>query len=224
VEPHQGVLLYGPPGNGKTLIAKAVAGEANAHLEIINGPEVLSKWVGESEANLRNIFGRAKALAPSVVLIDEIDALAGTRNKVTHQHEISLISQLLVLLDGLEARGKIAVIATTNRVEALDPALRRPGRFDYHIEVSPPDLSGRQAILNVHLSKLKLAEAIIPARLAEETDGFSGAELAALCREAGLLAIRRALKENLPASETRVLRDDLIAAIQSIKGKRILEQ
>ncbi len=221
VEPHQGILLYGPPGNGKTLIAKAVAGEANAHLEFINGPEILSKWVGQSEQNLRTVFASAKSLAPSVVLIDEIDAVAGTRDKVSHQHEISLISQLLVLLDGLEARGKVTVIATTNRIDALDPAMHRAGRFDYHIEVPPPDLMGRRAILRVHLAKLRLAEEVVPPQLSDDTDGFSGAELAALCREAGLLAIRRALAEHIPASEASVSVGDLILAVQSIKAKRL---
>ncbi len=221
VEPHQGILLYGPPGNGKTLLAKAVAGEASAHLEFINGPEILSKWVGQSEENLRNIFARAKTLAPSVVLIDEIDAIAATRDTVSQQHEVSLISQLLVLLDGLEARGKVAVVATTNRVDALDSAIRRPGRFDYHIEVPLPDLLGRVAILNVHLRKLKLAETFDPGRMAEDTDGFSGADLAALCREAGLLAIRRAVRGHIPASSTSVLREDLVAAVRSIQGKRL---
>jgi transitional endoplasmic reticulum ATPase len=155
VAPQSGVLLYGPPGNGKTLLAKAVATESNAHFELINGPEVLSKWVGQSEANLRKLFARARQLAPSVVLIDELDSLAPRRDRVSQQHDVQVLSQLLVLLDGLEARGAVAVVATSNRLEAIDPALRRPGRFDYHIEVPVPDRPGRLAILEVCLAPMK---------------------------------------------------------------------
>ena len=142
VEPQAGILLYGPPGNGKTLLAKAVATESQAHLEIISGPEILSKWVGESEAQLRQIFARCRQWAPSVLLIDEIDCLAPRREGMSQQYNVQLIAQLLVLLDGLEARGRVAVVAATNRLEALDPAICRPGRFDYHIEVPLPDRSG----------------------------------------------------------------------------------
>ena len=125
--PHGGVILYGPPGNGKTLLAKAVATESDAHLEIINGPEILSKWVGESEQNLRQVFQRARALAPSIILIDELDARAPRRGQMVHQHEITLISQLLVLLDGMEERGRVIVIGTTNRLQAIDPAVKGGG-------------------------------------------------------------------------------------------------
>jgi hypothetical protein len=157
VAPQSGVLLYGPPGNGKTLLAKAVATECNAHFELISGPEVLSKWVGESEANLRRLFARARQLAPSVVLLDELDSLAPRRDRVSQHHAVQVLSQLLVLLDGLETRGAVALVATTNRLEAIDPALCRPGRFDYHIEVPMPDYSGRLAILQVCLAKMKHA-------------------------------------------------------------------
>jgi transitional endoplasmic reticulum ATPase len=221
VEPHSGVLLYGPPGNGKTLIAKAVAGEAQAHLEIINGPEVLSMWVGQSEANLRKVFGRARSLAPSVVLIDEIDSIAATRDEMIHQHEVSLISQLLVLLDGLERRGRVAVIATTNRIDAIDPAIRRPGRFDYHIEVPEPDLEGRAAILKSHLSHVKVTAGISPADLARETGGFSGADLAAVVREAGQLAILRGLREKLEPQDLFVTPEDLMEAVHAMRAKRL---
>ena len=223
IEPHRGVILYGSPGNGKTLIAKAVAGEADAHLEFINGPEILSKWVGESAANLRRVFERSRAFSPSVILIDEIDSIAANRDTLTHQHDISLISQLLVLLDGLEKRGRVAVVATTNRIEAVDPAVRRPGRFDYHIRVAKPDTDGREAILGVHLSGVKLTEGIILSALARETTGFSGADLAAMCREAGLLAIRRGLQEGLQPREVFVTRDDLIRAIRTMRGKRVTD-
>ena len=221
VEPHGGIILWGPPGNGKTLIAKAAATESAAHLEIINGPEVLSKWVGESEANLRAVFERARSLAPSIVLIDEIDALAPTRESVLRQHEISLISQLLVLLDGLEGRGRVVVIATTNRIEAVDPALCRTGRFDYHLRVGPPDAVGRRAILERHLEKLKTAAALDLRDIARRTEGFSGAELAALCREAGLGAIERALGAGIAPEDLVIEAGDLECALQALREKRI---
>ena len=220
VEAHRGVLLYGPPGNGKTLIAKAVATESNAHLEIINGPEILSKWVGGSERNLRRIFERARKLAPAVVLVDEIDAIAPKRTEMSFQHEISVVSQLLVLLDGLEERGRVVVIATTNRIEAVDSAVTRPGRFDYHIEVSLPDQNGRCAILKTLMSKLKVEAGVDCAALAEETGGFSGAELAAVCREAGLATVLRGIKEGTPAKAVAISGRDFDSAVKSIIAKR----
>ena len=220
VDPQAGILLYGPPGNGKTLLAKAVATECQAHLEIINGPEILSKWVGESEAHLRQIFARCRQLAPSVLLIDELDSLAPCRERMSQQHEVQLISQLLVLLDGLQARGRVAVIGTTNRLEAIDPALRRPGRFDYHIELPLPDRAGRTALLNVHLKKMRLAKHLRIQCLVKETEGLSGAELAGLCREAGTQAILRALACGTVAGEVSVTQDDLYAALHIWCSKR----
>ena len=220
VEPQAGILLYGPPGNGKTLLAKAVATECQAHLEIINGPEILSKWVGESEANLRAIFARCRQLAPSVLLIDEIDSLAPCREWLSQQHDVQIIAQLLVLLDGLEPRGRVAVVATTNRLEALDPALRRPGRFDYHIEVPLPDRTGRTAILRVHLKKMRLAKHVRIHRLVKETEGFSGAEIAGVCREAGTQAILRGLASGTLPSDVCVAQDDLYAALEAWRSKR----
>ncbi len=226
IEPQRSVILYGPPGNGKTLIAKAVATESNAHLEIINGPEVLSKWVGESEHNLRQVFGRARELQPSVVLIDEIDAIAPTRGSLSQQHEVTLISQLLVLLDGLEELGRVAVIATTNRIEAIDPAIRRAGRFDYHIEVSMPNEAGRKAILETHLRNIKVGPELEASRVATLSriaslcEGFSGAELAALCREAGQIAIRRGIAAEMDAAEVAIGERDLIVAFEAIYQKR----
>jgi AAA+ superfamily predicted ATPase len=220
VEPQSGVLLYGPPGNGKTLLAKAVATESNAHFELISGPEILSKWVGESEANLRKLFARARQLAPSVVLIDELDSIAPRRDRVSQHHDVQVLSQLLVLLDGLEARGSLAIVATSNRLEAIDPALRRPGRFDYHIEVPVPDYQGRLAILQVCLAKMKTRGSLRIEALAEATAGYSGAELAALCREAGLQAIRRGLARGLAAQHLFVSRQDLQQALSALRAKR----
>jgi transitional endoplasmic reticulum ATPase len=220
VAPQSGVILYGPPGNGKTLLAKAVATQSNAHLEIISGPEILSKWVGQSEENLRQIFTRARQLAPSVVLIDELDSLAPRRALLSHQHDVQLLSQLLVLLDGLEGRGQVAVVATTNRLEAIDPAVCRPGRFDYHIEVASPDDQGRLAILRVHLSKLKHRDFGLD-ELVQKTDGYSGAELAALCREAGLQTIQRGLARGVPANRLVVKRQDMSAALHALQAKRV---
>jgi AAA+ superfamily predicted ATPase len=220
VAPQSGVLLYGPPGNGKTLLAKAVATECNAHFELISGPEILSKWVGESEANLRKLFARARQLAPSVVLLDELDSLAPRRDRVNQHHDVQVLSQLLVLLDGLEARGAVALVATSNRLEAIDPALCRPGRFDYHIEVPMPDYFGRLAILQVCLAKMKTRGDLGIESLAEATAGHSGAELAALCREAGLQAIRKGLARGLAAHQLVVSRQDLTCALAALRAKR----
>jgi transitional endoplasmic reticulum ATPase len=187
---------------------------------LISGPEVLSKWLGESEANLRKLFARARQLAPSVVLLDELDSLAPRRDRVSQHHDVQILSQLLVLLDGLEARGAVALVATSNRLEAIDPALCRPGRFDYHIEVPMPDYPGRLAILQVCLAKMKTRGALAIEALAEATAGYSGAELAALCREAGLQAIRRALACGLAADQLVVCRQDLHQALGALRAKR----
>jgi transitional endoplasmic reticulum ATPase len=220
VQPQSGILLYGPPGNGKTLLAKAVASESKAHFEVINGPEILSKWLGQSEARLRQVFQHARQLVPSVVLIDELDSLAPRREGLCQQHDVQILAQLLVLLDGLEERGQVAVIATTNRIEAIDPALRRPGRFDYHIEVPSPDARGRLAMLRVHLAKLKVGKQLDLKWLVEQTAGFSGAELAALCREAGLVAVLRGIAGRIAPSQLRVTRSDLKLALQAWRAKR----
>ena len=220
VEPHRGILLYGPPGNGKTLIARAVAGEANAHFELINGPEILSKWVGQSEENLRRIFERAARFAPSIVLIDEIDAIASIRDRMTHHHDVTLISQLLVLLDGLRSRGAVTVVGSTNRLDAIDPAIRRPGRFDYHIEVGLPGAAGRIAIMTVHLQKMRSKLPEDMQIIADRTEGFSGAELAAVCREAGLVAIKRGIGQAIAPPDLVVCESDVLRAIEDIVTKR----
>ncbi|MCL7383364.1 MAG: CDC48 family AAA ATPase [Thaumarchaeota archaeon] len=193
IEPPKGVLLYGPPGCGKTLLAKAVATEAEANFILINGPEIMNKYYGETEARLREIFRKAEEEAPSIVFIDEIDAIAPKRSEVTGEVEKRVVAQLLALMDGLEARGQVIVIGATNRPNALDPALRRPGRFDREIEIGIPDKKGRREILQIHTRGMPLAEDVNIDRLAEMTRGYTGADLAALCREAAMKAIRRIL-------------------------------
>jgi SpoVK/Ycf46/Vps4 family AAA+-type ATPase len=223
VEPQSGVILYGPPGNGKTLLAKAVATECAAHLEIISGPELLSRWVGQAEASLRQVFERARQLAPSVVLIDELDSIAPRRELVSQPHEVQFLSQLLVLLDGLERRGRVAVVATTNRLQAIDPALRRSGRFDYHIEVPQPDHQARRAILQVCLAKMTTRPPLPIDEVVAATEGCSGADLAALCREAGLRAIHRGLAQGTPAARLVVSARDLRQALATWRVQRLQE-
>lgn len=174
---------------------------------------------GESEENLRAVFERAIEHSPSIILIDEIDSVFSKRDDADRQHEISLISQFLVLLDGLETRGLVMVIGTTNRIEAVDSAILRPGRFDYHIEVPSPDINGISAILKAHLSKAK-TDNIDFVRVAQMIDGFSGAEAAALCREAGMIAIKKALKSKIKAEDVFISNQNLIDAVDLFKAKR----
>jgi transitional endoplasmic reticulum ATPase len=193
VEAPKGVLLYGPPGTGKTLLAKAVATESNAHFIPISGPEIMSKFYGESEARLREIFKEAKEKAPTIIFIDEIDSIAPKREEVTGEVERRVVSQLLSLMDGLEARGKVIVIAATNRPNAIDPALRRPGRFDREIEIKVPDKKGRYEILQIHTRHMPLTQDVDLERLAAVTHGFVGADAEYLCKEAAMKTLRRML-------------------------------
>ncbi len=195
IEAPKGVLLYGPPGTGKTLLAKAVANESNAHFISISGPEIMSKFYGESEARLREIFKEAKEKAPSIIFIDEIDSIAPKREEVTGEVERRVVSQLLSLMDGLEARGKVIVIAATNRPNAIDPALRRPGRFDREIEIKVPDKRGRLEILQIHTHNMPLDTDVNQDRVAAVTHGFVGADLEYLCKEAAMKCLRRLLPE-----------------------------
>src|SRR5580658_790249 len=195
VEAPKGVLLYGPPGTGKTLLAKAVANESNAHFISISGPEIMSKFYGESEARLREIFKEAREKAPTIVFIDEIDSIAPKREEVTGEVERRVVSQLLSLMDGLEARGKVIVIAATNRPNALDPALRRPGRFDREIEIRVPNKKGRYEILQIHTRNMPLQQDVDLERLASVSHGFVGADLEYLCKEAAMKTLRRLLPE-----------------------------
>ncbi|MEM3998250.1 MAG: CDC48 family AAA ATPase, partial [Ignisphaera sp.] len=196
IEPPKGILLYGPPGVGKTLLAKALANETGAYFLAINGPEIMSKYYGESEQRLRQIFEEAKKNAPAIIFIDEIDAIAPKREEVVGEVEKRVVAQLLALMDGLEERGKVIVIGATNRPDAVDPALRRPGRFDREIEVPPPDKRARREILAVHTRNVPLAEDVDLDKLAEMTYGYTGADLAALVKEAAMNALRRFLKEH----------------------------
>jgi len=195
IEPPKGVLLYGPPGTGKTLIAKAVASESGAHFISIAGPEVISKYYGESEQRLREVFEEARENAPSIIFIDELDSIAPRREEVTGEVERRVVAQLLTMMDGLEERGQVVVIGATNRVDAIDAALRRPGRFDREIEIGVPSELDRIEILKIHSRGMPLAEDVSLDTLAQQTHGFVGADLAALSREAAIRALRRYLPE-----------------------------
>ncbi len=234
IDPPKGVLLYGPPGTGKTLIAKAVANEVNAHFISISGPEIMSKYYGESEQRLREIFEEAKENAPSIIFIDEIDSIAPKREEVTGEVERRVVAQLLALMDGLEARGDVIVIAATNRPDAIDPALRRPGRFDREIEIGVPDKEGRKEILEIHTRGMPLAEDVDLDELAELTIGFVGADLEALCKEAAMHALRSRMErgeidieaEEIPEEvleNLKVTREDFLEALKNIEPSAMRE-
>jgi len=233
IEPPKGILLHGPPGTGKTLLAKALANEIGAYFITINGPEIMSKFYGESEERLREIFKEAEENAPSIIFIDEIDAIAPKREEVTGEVEKRVVAQLLALMDGLKERGKVIVIGATNRPEALDPALRRPGRFDREIEIRPPDKRGRKEILLVHTRNMPLAEDVNLDEIAEMTHGYTGADLAALAKEAAMSALRRFIKEGkidltkpIPAEELsklKVTRKDFLEAMRFIQPSLLRE-
>jgi len=234
IEPPKGVLLYGPPGVGKTLLAKALANEIGAYFISINGPEIMSKFYGESEQRLRDIFEEAQKNAPSIIFIDEIDAIAPKREEVTGEVEKRVVAQLLTLMDGIKGRGRVVVIGATNRPEAVDPALRRPGRFDREIEIRPPDTKGRKEILQVHTRNMPLAEDVDLDKLAEITYGYTGADLAALAKEAALIALRRFMTQkkidlNTPQippdvlKELKVTMSDFLAAMKVIQPTLLRE-
>jgi transitional endoplasmic reticulum ATPase len=193
IRPHKGILFYGPPGTGKTLLARAVAHESGAHFIAVAGPEILNKYWGQSEARLRNIFAEARAKAPAVILFDEIDSFASSRDAMSESFEATLVSQLLSLMDGMNDLGRVCVIATTNRPSALDPALRRPGRFDHEIEIGLPDTQARLHILKIHTTGMPVAPDLDLKQLANLTRDYSGADLEALCREAALVCMRRTI-------------------------------
>ncbi|WP_433630612.1 CDC48 family AAA ATPase [Halomicrococcus sp. NG-SE-24] len=225
IEPPKGVLLYGPPGTGKTLIAKAVANEVDAHFISVSGPEIMSKYKGESEERLREIFDDAAENAPAIIFFDEIDSLGGKRDDESDV-ENRLVAQMLSLMDGLESRGDVVVIGATNRVDAIDPALRRGGRFDREIEIGAPDEGGRREVLDVHTRGMPLADDVDLDRLAATTHGFVGADLHALVTEAAMAALRRARDDGADDDallDVTVSRDDFNAAMASVDPSAMRE-
>jgi len=231
INPPRGVLLHGPPGTGKTLIARAVASETDANFVSISGPEIVSKFYGESEQRLRQIFEEAAKAAPSIIFIDEIDSIAPKREEVSGDLERRVVAQLLALMDGLSARGEVIVIAATNRPNALDPAIRRGGRFDREIEIGIPNKNGRLEVLYVHTRGMPLDDSLDLKEIAEATHGFVGADLYALCKEAAMRTLERALpdldvQEDIPAEvleNLRVSKDDFRAALKKIEPSALRE-
>ena len=195
VEAPKGVLLYGPPGTGKTLLAKAVAGETNAHFISLSGPEIMGKHYGESEERIREIFTQAEENSPSIIFIDEIDSIAPKRDEVSGELEKRIVSQLLTLMDGMKSRGKVVVIAATNRPDSIDPALRRPGRFDREVEIGIPDDDGRFDILSIHTRGMPINKKVNLKQISKTTHGFVGADLEVLSKEAAMRSLRRTLPE-----------------------------
>jgi len=218
IEPPKGVLLYGPPGTGKTLIAKAVANESGANFISISGPEVTSKWYGESEKRIRDLFEDAEKNSPSIIFIDEIDSLAPKREEVTGEVERRMVSQLLTCMDGLKSRGKVIVIAATNRPNSLDPALRRTGRFDREIEIPIPDKKGRKEILQIHTRNMPFDKDVDLDKLAEITHGFVGADLAGLVKEAAMHALRRVIPEISTLKENEPIPKEILEKLKVTKG------
>jgi transitional endoplasmic reticulum ATPase len=225
IEPPKGVLLHGPPGCGKTLLARAVANESEANFFSINGPEIMSKFYGESEARLREIFQQAQQNSPSIIFIDELDAIAPKREEVTGEVERRVVAQLLALMDGLGGRGNVIVIGATNRPSALDPALRRPGRFDREVEIGVPDKQGRNEILQIHTRGMPLAQDVDLKKLRDMTHGYTGADLASLARETAMKALRRYLpeinleEERIPPAvleKMEILMEDFVNAYKEI--------
>lgn len=232
IDPPKGVLLHGPPGTGKTLLVKALANESDANFMSINGPEIMSKYVGEAEKRIRDFFSEAEDNAPSIIFIDEIDAIAPRREEVTGEVERRVVAQILSLMDGLKERGKVIVVGATNRPDALDPALRRPGRFDREIGLRVPDKDGRCEILQIHTRGMPLADDVHLAEFSEITHGFVGADLAALCREAAMNALRRVLpdidmeEQTIPKEvldKLFVTKDDFLDALKFINPSALRE-
>ena len=195
IEPHSGILLYGPPGCGKTLLAKVLASESEANMLAINGPEIMNKYYGETESKLRDIFKEAKEHSPSIIFIDEIDAIAPKREEAYGDVEKRVVAQLLALMDGLTDRGNVIVLGATNRPDSVDPALRRPGRFDREIEISVPNADGRLEVLQIHTRGMPIADDVELKTLSSELNGYTGADMKSLCREAAMKSIRRYLPE-----------------------------
>lgn len=232
IEAPKGVLLYGPPGTGKTLLAKAVAGETNAHFTSISGPEIFGKYYGESEERLREIFKQAEENTPSIIFIDEIDSIAPKRDEVSGEVEKRIVSQLLTLMDGMKSRGKVVVIAATNRPDSIDPALRRPGRFDREIEIGIPDEEGRLEILNIHTRGMPVEEKVNLKQIAKVTHGFVGADLEVLTKEAAMRSLRKIIPEIDLAQDKisaeilqkiKITDDDFKEALKEVKPSALRE-
>jgi transitional endoplasmic reticulum ATPase len=232
IDPPKGVLLHGPPGTGKTMIAKAVATEVNAHFKSINGPEIISKYYGESEKQLREIFDEASANSPAIIFIDEIDSICPKREDVSGEVERRVVAQMLTLMDGMQGRDNVVVIGATNRRDALDPALRRPGRFDREIEIGVPDREGRSEIMDVHTRQMPISDDFDISWVLDNTYGFVGADLAALVRESAMRALRRYLpeidleEETLPPEvleKMEVCMDDFKEAIRDVEPSALRE-
>ena len=232
IAPPKGVLMHGPPGTGKTLLAKAVASESDAHFILINGPEIMSKYVGGSEENLREYFEEAEANSPSIIFIDELDAIAPKREDTNGETERRTVAQLLTLMDGLKSRGQVVVIGATNRPDSLDPALRRPGRFDREIEIGVPDADERKEVLEIHTRNMPIAEDVDLNKLANTTHGFVGADLESLCKEAAMRVVRRILPEiknddeEIPEEVLKkiiVTKDDFKSALKEIQPSALRE-
>ncbi len=231
IKPPKGILFYGPPGTGKTLLAKAIAHETNSRFYSINGPEIMSKYYGESEENLRNIFKEAEENAPAIIFIDEIDAIAPKREETKGEVERRIVSQLLTLMDGLKTKGHVVVIGATNRPNALDPALRRPGRFDREVEIGMPNREGRKEILQIHTRGMPLDKDVDLDELADVTHGFTGADLENLCREAAMHALKRVIpqineEEKLSKElldKIKVKREDFVEALKKIEPSTLRE-
>ncbi|MBU2634339.1 MAG: CDC48 family AAA ATPase [Nanoarchaeota archaeon] len=204
IEPPKGVLLHGPPGTGKTLLAKAVANESEANFVLVNGPEIVNKFYGESEKRIREIFDQAEKNAPSIIFFDEFDAIASKREESYGELERRVVSQILTQMDGLKSRGKVVVIAATNRPNAIDPALRRPGRFDREIQIGVPNKEGRLNVLKIHTRNMPLTKDVNLNKFAERTHGFVGADIAALCKEAAMNVLRRILPELKLGEKTQI--------------------
>jgi len=218
IDPPKGVLMYGPPGTGKTLIARTLADECGANFMTVNGPELMGANLGESEKNLREVFEKANKEAPSLIFFDEIDAVAGDREESQSGTEKRFVTQLLTLMDGMEARGRILILAATNRPDSLDPALRRPGRFDREVEISIPDKEGRLEILQIHTGKMAIGPDVNLEEIAEGTHGYVGADLASLCKEAGMQALREAAPEGgAPPPGLSVCQRHFELAVKEIK-------
>ena len=233
IEPPKGVLLHGPPGTGKTLLAKAVANETEASFILLNGPEIMSKFYGESEKKIRDIFEEAEKTAPAIIFIDELDAIAPKREEVIGEVERRVVSQLLTMMDGLKSRGKVIVIGATNRPNSIDPALRRPGRFDREIELNVPGKEGRLSILKIHTRGMPLTKDVDLKELAAKTHGFVGADLESLCKESAMIVLRKVLpkmkmetEEEIPAEilEKLIIKhEDLVEALKVVRPSAMRE-